>query len=114
MVRPKSKQKLRASLKRFTKRNNSVCMEAIIGKINPILRGWYGYFKHAHKNELKRMDGWTRMRLRSILRNRQGRKGRGRGLDHHRWRNDYFATLGLFSLEAAKAEEISLRNGVKR
>ncbi|MBG7606583.1 MAG: reverse transcriptase, partial [Verrucomicrobia bacterium] len=38
--------------------------------------GWYGYFKHADQHNLRSLDGWTRMRLRSILRKR--RKGKGR------------------------------------
>jgi RNA-directed DNA polymerase len=41
------------------------------------------------------------MRLRSLLRWRQGKKGRGRGQDHQRWTNRWFATQGLFSLENA-------------
>ena len=43
LVRPKSKQSLRAKLKRPTKRNNAKCMAAIIAEINPVLRGWYEY-----------------------------------------------------------------------
>ena len=38
------------------------------------------------------------MRLRSILRCRQGRRGGGRGFDHYRWTNAFFAEQGLFSL----------------
>ena len=53
------------------------------------------------------------MRLRSILRKRNKRKGKGRGLDHNRWPNRYFENLGLFSLEHAREEVMSLRNGVK-
>ena len=113
LVRPKSKQKLRATLRKPTKRCNKWGMKAIIEEVNPTLRGWYGYFKQAHDTELAGMDGWVRMRLRSILRKRHQRKGRGRGLDHQRWPNVYFAKLGLFSLKAAKEEELSLRNGVK-
>jgi RNA-directed DNA polymerase len=113
LVRPKSKQKLRASLRKPTKRCNKRGMKAIIGEINLTLRGWYGYFKHAHPSELAEQDVWVRIRLRSILRKRHGGRGRGRGLDHKRWPNHYFANLGLFNLEAAKDEELSLRNGVK-
>ncbi|HUT91288.1 MAG TPA: group II intron reverse transcriptase/maturase, partial [Thermoguttaceae bacterium] len=47
------------------------------------------------------LDGRIGMRLRSILRKRSGRSGRGRGADHQRWPNSYFAELGLFSLEQA-------------
>jgi RNA-directed DNA polymerase len=41
------------------------------------------------------------MRLRSILRKRAGKQGRGRGPDNQRWPNAYFAECGLYSLEAA-------------
>ena len=54
-----------------------------------------------------------RGRLRSILRKRRKGKGRARGSDHQRWRNSYFTKLGLFCLEAARAEEkASLHTGV--
>ena len=83
-------------------------------EINPRLKGWYGYFKNARGTELQSIDQWVRMRLRSILRQRIGLRGRGRGNDHHRWPNRYFTAIGLFCLEDAKAAEIaSLRNGVK-
>jgi RNA-directed DNA polymerase len=114
LVRPKSKQQLRQSLRKPTKRNNAKSMEAIVTAINPTLRGWYEYFKHAHRSEMSPMDSWVRMRLRSILRKRQKRSGRGRGLDHCRWPNHYFANLGLFSLASARDQETSLHNGAKR
>jgi RNA-directed DNA polymerase len=104
-VRPKSRQKLHAKIKPLTKRNNGHSLEAIVAKLNPILRGWYGYFRHASAAALGEMDGWVRARLRSILRKRHGGKGKGRGRDHQRWHNRYFAELGLFGLEAARAQE---------
>jgi hypothetical protein len=53
------------------------------------------------------------MRLRSILRKRHKGKGRGQGLDHIRWPNNYFEKLGLFSLAAARVELMSLHRGAK-
>jgi RNA-directed DNA polymerase len=103
-VRPKSRQKLRARIKPLTKRTNGESLEAIVAKLNPILRGWYGYFRHASADALEEMDRWVRGRLRSILRKRRGGKGRGRGRDHHRWGNSYFAELGLFCLQEARAK----------
>jgi RNA-directed DNA polymerase len=112
LVRPKSLRKLRETIKPKTRRNNGKCMAAIVADLNRTLRGWFAYFKHAHTNELERIDQWTRMRLRSILRKRRGGRGRGRGLDHHRWPNRYFTALGLFCLLDAQAAELaSLRNG---
>ena len=69
--------------------------------INRTLRGWFEYFKHSHRSTFPRLDGWLRMRLRSILRKRQGKRGCGRGSDHQRWPNRFFAALGLYSLQAA-------------
>ena len=52
------------------------------------------------------------MRLRSILRKRRGREGRGRGKDHQRWPNHYFKKLGLYCLlDARETEFASLRKG---
>lgn len=99
--RDKSKQKLRDSLRPHLKRTSGVCLQASIARINPRLRGWFGYFKHSSRSSLRSVDQWVRMRLRSILRKRRGGRGRGRGDDHHRWPNAFFAAQGLFSLERA-------------
>jgi len=104
-VRPKSRRKLYARIKPLTKRTNGQSLEAIVAKLNPILRGWYGYFRHASAAALEEVDGWVRGRLRSILRKRRGGKGRGRGADHHRWGNGYFAELGLLCLRGLRAKE---------
>jgi RNA-directed DNA polymerase len=76
-------------------------LETIISDVNPTLRGWFEYFKHSHRYTFSALDGWIRMRLRSILRKRLGLKGRGRGRDHQRWPNAYFAKAGLCSLVTA-------------
>jgi RNA-directed DNA polymerase len=111
LVRPKSKKKLRESLRRPTRRANGRSLDAIIAILNPKLRGWFAYFMRAHPSEHEAMDKWVRMRLRSILRKRHKGKGRGRGKDHSKWPNRYFENLGLFSLERAREEQTSLRRG---
>jgi RNA-directed DNA polymerase len=114
LVKPKSKRKLTDSIKPMTQRNNGNSMETICQQINPRLKGWYAYFKHARADELRDIDRWIRVRLRSILRKRIGLQGLGRGADHQRWPNRYFTDIGLFSLEnALNAELASLRNGAK-
>ena len=102
-ARPQSVKKLRNRLRSATKRKQGCSMERTIQRINPILRGWYAYFQHAIPGTFSPVDAWVRMRLRSILRKRHGRRGRGRGADHQRWPNAYFTELGLFSLSAARA-----------
>ncbi len=99
--RAKSLKKFRDSIRAKTKRTSGRSLQAIIQSLNPTLRGWFGYFKHSHKTTFSALDGWIRMRLRSILRKRSGRRGRGRGLDHHRWPNAFFAEHGLYSLKTA-------------
>ena len=101
--RAKSLMKLKDTIRAKTKRKTGGSLRAIIGSLNPTLRGWFEYFKHSYKSTFEAVDGWVRMRLRSILRKRLGLKGRGRGADHYRWRNAFFAEHGLYSLKAAHA-----------
>lgn len=101
--RKKSLKKFKDAIRAKTKRCNGHSLEEIIQETNSTLKGWFGYFKHSHKTTFPELDGWIRMRLRSIQRKRQGRKGRGRGADHQRWPNAYFHERGLFSLVAAHA-----------
>lgn len=102
LPRPKSEQKLRESLRPYLKRTSGQSLKAIIEKINPKLRGWFGYFKHAEPSAMRKQDKWVRMRLRSILRKRLGSKGRGVGHYQKVYPNAYFAALGLFSLNEAR------------
>lgn len=110
--RPKSEQKLRASIRAKTRRCNGHSLEVIIAKVNPILRGWYVYFKHCHKTVYPEMDGYVRMRIRSILRKRSKRKGRAKGKkDHKKWPNVFFSERGLFSLTTAHAQAVESPTG---
>jgi len=101
--RRKSLRKVKEAIRQKTRRTNGQSLEMIIADVNRTLRGWYEYFKHSHHTTFGPLDAWVRMRLRSILRKRRGRRGRGRGRDHQRWPNAYFAARGLFSLAAAHA-----------
>lgn len=102
--RPRSLRKLKDALRPLTKRTNGRCLQAIIQSANPVLRGWFGYFRHCHWNVYTDIDGWLRMRLRSVLRKRRKRRGKARGRDHQRWPNSFFGACGLWSLEAAHRE----------
>jgi len=100
--RDKSVKKLRDNVRQHTRRTNGQSLEYTITKVNRVLRGWFNYFKHGLRNILEALDKWVRMRLRSILRKNRKRKGRGRGLDHHRWPNAFFRNHGLFFLTEAQ------------
>ena len=101
--RKKSLQKLKDTIRALTKRTNGLSLATTISLVNRTLIGWFGYFQHSHYTTFVPLDGWIRMRLRSLLRRRRGGRGRGRGSDHQRWTNAYFAELGLFSLSTAHA-----------
>lgn len=103
--RKKSLQKLKATIRGLTRRNNGDSLARVIARVNRALQGWYEYFKHSNRWTFKALDKWIRMRLRSLLRRRAGKRGRGRGSDHQRWPNAYFDAHGLFNLEAARARE---------
>ena len=101
--RDKSQTKLKETIRAKTKRTNGDSLCEIIGVLNRTLRGWFAYFQHSWPWVYQKLDSWIRGRLRSILRKRAKRRGRGRGLDHHRWPNAFFAEQGLFSLANAHA-----------
>jgi RNA-directed DNA polymerase len=101
--RKTSMKKLKDAIRAKTKRSNGNSLTTIIESINPTLKGWFGYFKHSHWNTFSGVDGWVRMRLRSILRKRRGGRGRGRGEDHNRWPNTYFREAGLYSMHETHA-----------
>lgn len=98
--REKSVARFKEVLRDQTPRKHGQSLPMIISGLNRRLRGWAGYFAGGNGSLYTELDKWLRMRLRSILRKRERRKGRGRGLDHQRYPNAYFAELGLISLNA--------------
>jgi RNA-directed DNA polymerase len=100
----KSLGKLKDKIRAKTRRTSGHSLQRTIAELAPIQRGWFEYFKHSRRFIFLSLDKWIRMRLRSILRHRQKRKGRGRGKDHNRWPNAFFTEQGLFSFTAAYAQ----------
>lgn len=101
--RRKAYDRLKDKVRELTPRSSGESLQTTITRLNEMLRGWFGYFKHSYRSAFPQVDGYVRGRLRSILRKRAGKRGRGRGLDHHKWRNHYFTERGLFSLTQAHA-----------
>lgn len=99
--RKKSLAKLRDKVRAQTRRANGNSLARIIELLNPVLRGWFQYFKHSRSWVFKALDGWVRMRLRSILRKRHHGRGAGRGRSNIKWPNAFFAALGLFTMTTA-------------
>jgi RNA-directed DNA polymerase len=102
--RKKSMEKLKETIRQRTPRLNGRSLEAIIAGLNPVLRGWFEYFKHSVKRALPNVDAYVRRRLRTMLRKRLGRKGTWKAIqDSRRWPNTFFTAHGLFCLTDARA-----------
>jgi RNA-directed DNA polymerase len=103
-VRRKSLHAIRDRIRAKIGRTRGDSLASIIAELNPMLRGWYEYFQHAHPWTYSGMDGFIRRRLRSLRRKQQKRPGTGRTpADHRRWPNAFFAELGLFTMTEAHA-----------
>jgi RNA-directed DNA polymerase len=104
-VRRKSLARLKDRIREKTKRTCGRSLACVIADLNPLLRGWFGYFKHAHRCTFLSVDGFVRRRLRAILRKQEKRPGFGFCPDDHkRWPNAVFAQAGLFALHTAWIE----------
>jgi RNA-directed DNA polymerase len=101
-VRKKSLTRLKDSIREKTRRSRGDSLTRIVADLNPILRGWFGYFKHAYPTTFETVDGFVRRRLRAILRKQEKRPSFGRSsADHQRWTKAFFAQAGLFTLYTA-------------
>lgn len=104
-VRKKSLQRLKEKIREKTRRTIGKSLKQVVSDLNPMLRGWFGYFKHAPERTFLALDGLVRRRLRAILRKHLKRPGFGKCLnDHRRWPNIYFAQAGLFTMHTALLE----------
>lgn len=102
LVRKKSLKALKEKVRHKTRRSRGDSLGRIIEDLNPMLQGWFGYFKHATPNLFVRIDGFVRRRLRAALRKQEKRPGFGLcQSDHQRWSNAFFARSGLFTLHTA-------------
>jgi len=101
-VRKKSLKRLKDTIREKTRRTRGDSLVRIVADLNPMLRGWFAYFKHADHQILQGIDGFIRRRLRALLRKQEKRPGFGRcQADHQRWTNAFFSEAGLFALHTA-------------
>lgn len=99
--RKKSMDRLKDAIRVRTRRNNGNSLRRVCASLNPMLRGWFGYFKHSPRHVFAALDGFIRGRLRSTLRRRQHRRGRARLRESRLWPKAYFTAHGLYSLHDA-------------
>jgi RNA-directed DNA polymerase len=101
-VRSKSLKKFKDNIRAKTRRTRGDSIENIISDLNPSIKGWFEYFKHAHHYTFNSLDGFIRRRLRAVLRKQKKRPGSGKtGRDHRQWPNAFFADRGLFTMQKA-------------
>jgi group II intron reverse transcriptase/maturase len=94
----RSTKRVRQRVKEIAR--NSRChhdLRAIIGELNPVLRGWGGYFRTGNAaRKFVVIDNYVVDRLRGLLHRRKGRNLRaGEPLA---WRRPFFESLGLYRL----------------
>lgn len=124
-INPKKLAQFKNKIRKLTPRNSGINLEAMIARLNPVLRGWINYFRIANcKGVVRDLMGWIRRRLRmkqmrewkswkplhKALR-RRGYKGPFEKISMLRWRNsastylsmalpnNWFDQLGLVNLE---------------
>lgn len=101
-VRKKSLDKLKETIREKTRRTRGQSVTVVVADLNRTLRGWFGYFKHAHPSTFLELDQMIRRRLRAMLCKQAGLRGTGNDrADHQRWPNAYFANAGLFATHTA-------------
>ena len=110
--RKKSFLNLRSKVRSRTPRQSGRSLKAVIANLNPVLRGWFGYFRYCPKHSLGKADEYVRRRLRSMLHRRTGRRGtHPKGEATKRWPNAFFRDHGLYSMtDAWEARSAPLEN----
>ena len=98
--RRESLAKMKTRIVELTPRKRNGSIESIAAELNPILRGWFYYFRHCRWTIYKDLDARIRARLRRLLLKRH-RKNPKHLHRNHRWPNAYFAKAGLYSLREA-------------
>jgi RNA-directed DNA polymerase len=110
LVRPKSLDRIKDTIRTHTPRNSGVSLAVQIARLNPVLRGWFAYFRSVTQPTHAALDKMIRRRLRSMLCKRLGwSMSWDRGEPQRRWPKAFFVEQGLFSLEAAHAQFVHVR-----
>jgi RNA-directed DNA polymerase len=63
-VAAKAVDRFKQRVRKLTRRNRGANLKRMIADLNPLLRGWAGYFGFSERHETKDLDGWIRRRLR--------------------------------------------------
>jgi len=132
-IHPKRIKRFKDKIRELTPRNHGMNVEAMIKRVNRVLRGWANYFRIANcKRKFSELMQWIRRRLRmkqmrewkswkalfKVLR-RNGYRGKYTKISMTRWRNSschlihqaipnkWFDEVGLINLETYKTGTLS-------
>ena len=120
-IHPKRIKKLKEKIRKLTPRNSGYNVEALVYKLNPVIRGWCNYFRIANcKSIFEDLTKWIRRRLRmkqmkewksykslhKTLR-KMGYKGTFKKISMTRWRNS-LSPLVCMALPNKWFDEIKL------
>jgi RNA-directed DNA polymerase len=108
--RDKNNKRIKDKIRELTKRTDGTSLESIVNRLNPMLQGWFNYFRYCFWNIFDDYDGYIRNRLRSIQVKRHRRNPK-RLTRTQRWPNSFFFELGLFSLREAHVRFVQSSRG---
>src|ERR1700757_1476553 len=66
-IADKAVARFKDRVRELTRRHRGVSLERMIADLNPLLRGWAGYFGFSQLHELASLDGGIRRRLRCVI-----------------------------------------------
>ena len=67
-VAPESVKRLKDNLRLVFRRGRGRRLDRVIGELNPVIRGWVGYFRLSEvRVSFEELDGWLRRKLRCLL-----------------------------------------------
>jgi len=96
-IRTKAIERFKERVREVTRRQQGRNVDAVIADLNPVLRGWAGYFGAGEVTRtLTLLDSWVRMRIRAFRLKRR--------CDNDNWRlpNKRLAKWGLLSLQECR------------
>lgn len=96
-ISPKAIERLKAKVRTLTQRQQGRNVDAVLGDLNPVIRGWARYFGMGEvKRTMTSLDGWIRMRLRAFRLKRKCHN------DNWRLPNKRLEKWGLLSLQTCR------------
>ncbi|MGH7868589.1 MAG: group II intron reverse transcriptase/maturase [Candidatus Dormibacteraceae bacterium] len=97
--RQRSIDKFKTDVRRLTRRQQGINIEAVIRKLNPSIRGWSRYFGAGEvQRTFTGLDGWVRMRVRAYRWKRRNHN------DNWRFPTEMLTDWGLLSLLQCRPE----------